>query len=194
MERKIKVILSQEQTQKTFDSKAETLGQLKTELRELGINYEGMTFYEGKSQTELLSDDSILPSNLNWRGTVTNDLVFMLTTPNKKIASGVNRNDVVAVIKASEELKKVIKEIFGRAYTNVSTKDLQDFLDSKTEEPQPGEMPETEVPCNCAEALAVLVDELRKEDFISEECFDKVNVLLNRKKDADEIDWSFINK
>ena len=46
--RKVTIINSKTQSQKVIqDSKATTLGELKQEMRERGINYAGMTFFEG---------------------------------------------------------------------------------------------------------------------------------------------------
>ena len=88
MERTITVISTKDQTKRTFTSKAETLGQLKNEMCQNHINFDGMSFYEGITKTELTDDESLLPHDVNYRGQVTNDLVFMLSNTNKQISSG----------------------------------------------------------------------------------------------------------
>jgi hypothetical protein len=67
---------------------ANTLGELKAILSSKGININGMSILEGVSNTQLLNDDSQLPSNIRYRDAITNDLMLYLT-PSKKVASGV---------------------------------------------------------------------------------------------------------
>ena len=127
MKRKIIVVSSATQSQTAFESEATTLGELKQELNARNVDYNGMTFLEGHSKLEMSLDDAILPSNIPYKGTTTNDLVFLLTTPQKKIRSGVDRIHLYGVIK-DNGLAEAIKEKFGRNYTNVSTDDLAEFL------------------------------------------------------------------
>lgn len=127
MKRKIIVVSSATQSQTAFESEATTLGELKQELNARNVDYNGMTFLEGHSKLEMNLDDAILPSNIPYKGTTTNDLVFLLTTPQKKIRSGVDRIHLYGVIK-DNGLAEAIKEKFGRNYTNVSTDDLAEFL------------------------------------------------------------------
>ena len=87
MKRKIIVVSSATQSQTAFESEATTLGELKQELNARNVDYNGMTFLEGHSKLEMNLDDAILPSNIPYKGTTTNDLVFLLTTPQKKIRS-----------------------------------------------------------------------------------------------------------
>ena len=51
--RRITVVSTKNQTKKVIMSSAETLAELKADLRQNGIDYSGMTFYEGLSKTEL---------------------------------------------------------------------------------------------------------------------------------------------
>ena len=86
--RKITVVSTKNQTKKVIMSSATTLAELKADLRLNDIDYEGMTFFEGTSKIELIDDNSILPHDVPYKGTITNELVFMLTNTNKKIKSG----------------------------------------------------------------------------------------------------------
>ena len=86
--RKITVVSTREQKRSTIMSAATTLGELKADLNNAGINYSDMTFYEGLTKTELVNDESLLPTNVPYKGQITNELVFMLTNMNKKIKSG----------------------------------------------------------------------------------------------------------
>ena len=131
--RKIIVVSSADQSQHVLMSGAETLGELKRELSNAGINYEGMTFLEGHTKTEMSLDEAILPTNIPYRGSVTNELVFLMTTPQKKIRSGADRITMYSIIK-SHNLEDAIKQEFGKNFTNVSTDELASFLDSATSE------------------------------------------------------------
>ena len=106
-------------------SAATTLAELKADLRQNGIDYEGMTFYEGTSKVELKDDNSVLPHDVPYKGQTTNELVFMLTNTNKKIRSGaaMSRADVYAAIKAKGLQGECVKR-FGKNFTMCKTADL----------------------------------------------------------------------
>lgn len=110
---------------------AETLGELKSALNENGIEYDGMTFFEGYSAVELKDDSSQLPTNVKKRnGETTNELLIMITNSSKKIKSGAisNRASVYNLIK-KQNLAATIREHFGRPYTQISTDELVGFID-----------------------------------------------------------------
>lgn len=140
--RKILVANSKTQQRTELHSAATTLGELKTELTAAGIDYTGMTFTEGFSKTQLLTDDSLLPTNVTHRGQVTNDLVILLTNTAKKIASGMedrSRAAAYSMINSlddvdREDIKEAIKEEFGRNYTQIPTNALWAFLDEYFDE------------------------------------------------------------
>ena len=75
--RKITVIESSKQSKKVILSEATTLGELKADFMANGIDCTNMDFYEGISKTELKSDSSILPTNVPYKGTTTNELPLM---------------------------------------------------------------------------------------------------------------------
>lgn len=111
---------------------AETLGELKTALTENGIEYDGMTFFEGYSAVELKDDSSQLPTNVKKRnGETTNELLIMITNSSKKIKSGAipNRASVYNLIK-EQNLAATIREHFKRPYTQISTNELVGFIDN----------------------------------------------------------------
>lgn len=110
---------------------AETLGELKSALTENGIEYDGMTFFEGYSAVELKDDSSQLPTNVKKRnGETTNELLIMITNSSKKIKSGAisNRASVYNLIK-EQNLAATIREHFKRPYTQISTDELINFID-----------------------------------------------------------------
>ena len=142
--RKITVLVESTQSKHVLQSNATTLGELKDELRDKNISFNpDDVFKEGMSKTVLTTDESILPSNIPWRGEVTNDLIFMITAPQKKIKSGVmTRAEVYAEIKRLKLQDTIIKKV-GRNFTQCSTAALLAFIDEasknscKTETPAP---------------------------------------------------------
>lgn len=128
--RKITVLVESTQSKHVLQSNATTLGELKDELREKNISFNSDdVFKEGMSKTVLTTDESILPSNIPWRGEVTNDLIFMVTAPQKKIKSGVmTRAEVYAEIKRLK-LQDTISKKMGKNFTQCSTSVLLTFID-----------------------------------------------------------------
>lgn len=132
--RKILFVMNNSLSQKSIMSEAETLGALKADMRRAGINYDNMTFYEGRTRTELKDDASVLPTNVpvaakgTTPATTTNDLVFMLTTANKKIRSGAgDRPAAYAKIKQLG-LQDACKAKYGKNFTQCSTSDLEALI------------------------------------------------------------------
>ena len=102
---------------------ATTFGELKQAAKAAGVRYEGKDWLERISQQSPLSDESILPTNLPWQGKVTNDLVFVLTDTNKKIKSGLGRNEILEKIR-DLGLQQELKLKYGKPYTNISNDTL----------------------------------------------------------------------
>lgn len=161
--RKILFILSNSSNQKSIMSEAETLGALKADMRRAGISYDGMTFYEGRTRTELKDDASVLPVNVpvpakgTTPATTTNDLVFMLTTANKKIKSGAlspERKNTLEEIKA-KGLGAAVTAKFGKNATQCKTPDLLAFL---AEQSKPASQVATKAP-KAKKVEEVAVDE-----------------------------------
>lgn len=122
--RKITIVETKSQRKSTIMSSASTLAELKSDLRANGIDYNGMTFFEGTSKVELKNDASILPHDVPYKGIVTNELVFMLTNTNKKIRSGaMSRKEAYAEIKRRGLQDACLKK-FGKNFTMCKTADL----------------------------------------------------------------------
>lgn len=128
--RKITVVSTKTQKKSVIMSGAETLGELKRDLNEAGIDYTDMTFFEGTSRTELNMDDSVLPKDVPYTNRTTgetrntNELVFMLTNTNKKIKSGaMSRAEVYGIIR-DKGLQAECKATFGKNFTQCSTNEL----------------------------------------------------------------------
>lgn len=124
--RKITIVQTKNQKKSVIMTSATTLGELKDDLRTNGIDYDGMTFYEGLSKTELKTNESILPHDIERNGVITNELVFMLTNTEKKIKSGftsMSRIQAYDAIKAKGLQTKCL-ERFGKNFTMCKTADL----------------------------------------------------------------------
>ena len=130
--RKITIVSTKSQSKKVIMSSATTLAELKSDLRQNGIDYEGMSFFEGTSKVELKNDTSVLPHDVPWKGTVTNELVFMLTNTNKKIRSGaMSRMEAYAEIKRMGLQDACLKK-FGKNFTMCKTADLIALVQSNS--------------------------------------------------------------
>lgn len=124
--RKITVVQTKNQKKSVIMSAATTLAELKSDLRANSIDYDGMTFFEGTSKVELKNDASVLPHDVPYKGTVTNELVFMLTNTNKKIRSGaatMSRAEAYSAIKSMGLQDACVKK-FGKNFTMCKTIDL----------------------------------------------------------------------
>lgn len=132
MSRKVTVLVESAQSKVVFESNATTLGELKNELREKQVRYDSdCVFKEAASKTILTSDESVLPSNIPWKGQVTNDLVFMVTAPQKKIRSGVmDRKEAYARVKELG-LQGKIQELEGKNFTQCSTAVLISHIENE---------------------------------------------------------------
>lgn len=125
--RKITIISTKNHSTKVINSAATTLAELKSDLRNTGIDYTDCTFFEGLTKTELKNDAAILPHDVPYKGTTTNNLVFMITNASKKIRSGADRKSIITEIKA-KNLTEVVKKTYGKNYTNCKTEDLEKIL------------------------------------------------------------------
>ena len=138
--RKITVVQTKNQKKSVIMSAATTLAELKSDLRANGIDYDGMTFFEGTSKVELKNDASVLPHDVPYKGTVTNELVFMLTNTNKKIRSGatnMSRMEAYNAIKSMGLQDACVKK-FGKNFTMCKTTDLIALVQSNsTSKPTP---------------------------------------------------------
>ena len=221
--RKVTIINNKTQSQKVIQvSTATTLGELKREMREAGIEYEGMTFFEGHLRAELKDDASILPTNIPYKGQVVNDLTFLLTAPEKKIKSGaMSRAEAYNAIKARGLQDECVKR-FGKNFTMCKTQDLIDLLGEGSSKPAPAKEEKKEVvkekPAkkevakepvkeekpevtatsegNVAGALEVLLEDLYGSDVIEEGTYDRAMAVLKGTtyKAPEKMSRSEINK
>ena len=183
--RKITIVATREQKKYVIDSAATTLGELKADLDNVGINYDDMTFMEGLTRTEILRDDSILPHDVERvnRETgetyVTNELVFMLTNTAKKISSGVvcaDRKSCYSYIK-EHGMQDAVQRTFGKNFTQVKTEDLILFIKNLVAPAQVTAPEHTEcVDLKARKAIKMLCEALFEYD---EYAFDEVSSEIN---------------
>lgn len=148
MEREILIANTKTQKKSKITTSATTLGELKTDLRAAGIDFSNMTFTEGISKTQLLSDDTQLPQNVMYKGQPTNNLVILLTNTKKNIASGVlSRKEAYNLIKQNS-LENAVKIEFGRNFTQVPTLDLIKFIEANIKKSEAPKTKPTEQPKN----------------------------------------------
>lgn len=150
-EREILIANNRDQSKYRIVTGAETLGELQDAIaRNEGvykmvgqswvsnptpINISGLTFTEGITKTQLLQRDSALPTNVQFKGQTTNNLVMLLTNTTKQIRSGAyptNRKDFGAYIKQNN-LGEAIKQKFGDNWTRISTDKLLNFFANTAE-------------------------------------------------------------
>lgn len=135
IEREILVANTKTQRRYKLTTSATTLGELKAAMMENDIDYSGLDFTEGITKTQLLDDASLLPANVPYKGSVTNNLVILLTNNKKKIDSGTedvsltDRAEAYRIIK-EHVLQDAVKEEFGRNFTQVPTAALWAFIQS----------------------------------------------------------------
>lgn len=128
MERKIIIVDSASNSQTPITTDATTFGQLKAAVRAAGINIDGKDWLEGLTKTQPMSDDALLPTNVNYKGQVTNNLVYMLTNTNKKTRSGaMSYNEMKSYIK-NNGLAAEFQQKYGKNYTQGKTTEFQEFI------------------------------------------------------------------
>lgn len=128
--RKITVVSTKNQKKSVIMSAATTLAELKDDLRANGIDYGGMTFYEGTSKVELIDNNSVLPHDVPYKGQTTNELVFMLTNTNKKIRSGAMTREAAYDKIRALGLGEACVRKYGKNFTQCSTADLEALINS----------------------------------------------------------------
>ena len=185
-EREILIANNRDQSKYRVITGAETLGQLQQDIarnenvyKMVGqtwlknttpINISGLTFTEGITKTQLLSPETQLPTNVQFKGQTTNNLVMLLTNTTKQIRSGaypMNRKDFGAYIKQNN-LGEAIKQEFGDNWTRISTDKLINFFANTAEKNTSADK----------EAINEVREELKDQEKVKE----AVNSLREEKK------------
>lgn len=183
------VIDTRTNSTKQWDSTATNLGELKAELENLGISTDGMAIQEGLTNTELVNNNSILPHDVPYRGTVTNNLVFRLTRAEKNITSGIDRKELYDFINKLG-LQQIIKDTFGRNFTQISTEKLEEVVNKnmhKKCECKESEDSYKKTVQNIFKAFNALVNNLYDNDFITGYTYNEISSIM-KKEDCKEVD------
>lgn len=173
--RNITIVTTQNQNKYVVNTDATTLRELKSALAAHDISYDGMTFYEGLSHTELLTDDSVLPHDVPYKGNITNELVFMLTTPNKKIKSGAVLPETrQALYDTLEEmgLKEEVANRYGKNFTQCKNSELMAVIEDAQKSVFTNED-------STKAALRLLIDILEDDAILFEEDVNKLRNILD---------------
>ena len=145
IEREILIANNRDQSKYRVITGAETLGELMDAINSnenvykmVGnawvnntqpIDISGLTFTEGITKTQLLSRESALPTNVQFKGQTTNNLVMLLTNTNKQIRSGAgDRKEAYRMVKELG-LAEAIKEGEGDNFTRCKTEVLWQYID-----------------------------------------------------------------
>ena len=215
MERNVTVWESSKQKKTVFTSNAETLGELKSEMLAHDIDLTNMSILEGVSHTQLLSDESVLPHDIPYKGERTNNLMIYLTLQNKKVSSGIDRKEIGAWIKENNLSDALFAE-FHNNWTRVSTDNLIKFYNEhkdaapaapKAEDEKPAETPETpethedeepkaETPANSGliKWAKRVTEILYEEDIFNGYQNDELNALLGGGNSDEEDDEGGFSK
>ena len=179
MERKVTILSNKGTNTKVINTLATTRGELELDMTAAGINFEGMSFFEGISKTELMDSNSALPSNLTYKGQVTNDLVILLTVKDKKIASGLDRTRKEIYKEINENnFQDEISSIYNKSYTILPNTLLNEFLDNKMVVKESISELDLNVFQQTSFALILIIDELIESGMLSDTTYDKLNTIF----------------
>lgn len=134
--RKMYIAVDKTNEFREFDSHARNLGELKKELKAIGIDYTNCSFMEASTMATYEIDEAVFPNEVisPETGQKTSDLSFMLVSKNKNINSGRSSSSVSLDRKKACKLIKdnnledsfVIK--YGKKPSSAKTDDIYNFL------------------------------------------------------------------
>ena len=149
-----------------------TLGELKSLLREKGIDYNNKEFVEGVTNTKLLSDDSQIPTNIPFKGQTTNDVFINILNKDTKIRSGINYSELSRgdLLRAAKPYAAEIEATLGANYTRAKSADIAKFLMGKDNKnkPAPAEQVENKEEEPVKEAKKEGADVSKKLDMLKD--------------------------
>ena len=129
MQRVITVVDHQNQSRKSFNvENITTFGELKAKMVEEGFNLDNKEVFEGISRLKFIDENSLLPTNLQFKDKITNDLVILLTPLNIPIKSGMTERQLLYSKIKKYDLQNFIKEEEGRNFTQVSSELLSEYI------------------------------------------------------------------
>ena len=166
------VIDTDTQSTRVIQSEANTVAELKRDLISNGFDVNEKIIQEGLTKMELKNDTDLLPHDVMRNGTTTNDLVFRLIRENKKVKSGaLSRADVYAKVK-SLNLAEVIKNKYGKNFTQCSTDVLItecNYAESKKKAAKKAANTECKCGSSMDNAFSVLISILKNKGILLNE-------------------------
>lgn len=128
------------------DVEVSTLGELKSLLREKGIDYNNKEFVEGVTNTKLLSDDSQIPTNIPFKGQTINDVFINILNKDTKIRSGIIYSELSRgdLLRAAKPYATEIEATLGVNYTRAKSADIAKFLTEKDNKNKPATVKQAE--------------------------------------------------
>ena len=153
-----------------------TWGDVLPLLEDKGIDVTNMEIREGRSKTAIINEDTVLPTNIPFRGETTNDLLFYMTLTNKKVSSGVgmSRKEMIDYMRENNILD-ALEDAYGDSYTRISNANMSAFID-KWQNREVKDNPAKDSPINdcpglhiVAQSVVRLVNALLDEETICED-------------------------
>ena len=199
--KKFTVIDTRTGLKKTFDSEANTVGELKADLVKLDISTTDMAIQEGLTRTELGGDDTYLPHDVPYKGGITSNLVFRITQAEKKIKSGSGSPRSYAYDQVRKlGLQEVIAAKYGKNFTLCKTVELIAEVEAATKtkskskakaEITPKDEPKMsegspKCPSATENAILVLADKLVYYDVFSADDSREIADIIGHSLNADE--------
>lgn len=176
--RKVTVLVQSTGRKSVVEGEIKTLADLKHCLDVNGVSYPSeCEFKEGKTRTIFVDNDAVLPTNVEWKGEVSDDLIMYVSAPKKKIKSGaMDRKEAYEYIKKNN-LQDVVKKKYDRNYTQVPTSDLIKVIEDS--------MKKNEV-SKCCESAS---NEVSKEATfnVNSEMIDRIKKVIEELHEDDEI-------
>lgn len=119
---------------KTFTSSAVTFADLKPELIAQGFDLNNMRVLEGNTNLDLINDNAILPTNIERRGQITNDLTIVMA-PIARPKSGADEETEDTTADNEDPQFNSTMEGIKISLSGVSRKDLMNLVKEYLEVP-----------------------------------------------------------
>lgn len=122
--RQITILDSATQSKHVINTNATTFGELKQLVKQAGVDINGKDWLEGFTKTSPRGDDSVLPTNITYKGQKTNNLVYMLTNTQKRIRSGASDRQAAYAKVKELNLQDAILKKYGKNFTRCKTEEI----------------------------------------------------------------------
>lgn len=206
--RKVTVLVQSTGKKSVVEGEIKTLADLKHYLDVNGVSYPSeCEFKEGKTKTIFVDNDAVLPTNVEWKGEVSDDLIMYVSAPKKKIKSGaMDRKEAYEYIKKNN-LQDVVKTKYGRNYTQVPTNDLIKVIEDSMKKNEVGkycdspsndvsEKVDSNVNSEMIDKIKEVIEELHEDDEITDYAYNTLIEYLGpvktskKKKTVEDMSFS----